>query len=50
MKKIGTRIRVHFNKNDFMFMLIPTFGFLKDKTDWSINFVWFCFDFQIGNK
>lgn len=49
MKKIGVRIRVHFNKNDFMFMLIPTFGFLKDEYDWSLNFVWLGFDLQIGN-
>lgn len=49
MKNIGTRIRVHFDKNDFMFVLIPTIGFFKDEMDWSINLVWLCFDFQIGN-
>lgn len=49
MKKIGIKIVSHFKKDDFMFMLIPTFGFLKDEGDWSINFVWLGFDLQIGN-
>ena len=50
MRRIEIRFTTHLKKDNFMFLLLPSFGYLKAGKEWSIIFIWLYFDLQIGNK